>query len=348
MTILLVKLKKEKKWIEFSSIYFELKLFKVKFSHNESLQLMYKNKDTAEKIKYLCENCGSVVECGWLKFVVNQIKKNKCLCRICSIKTKENREKISKRTRQAMQSQIVKKNHSIGQKKRFQREDERKKRSILSKEIISRPGMKEFISKQTKKAMSKIPSYELVATKNMTNSEKKDFYKAIGEKISIGYNKKVYEKMIKSRNQHFSNNKKAQGKIITQTRKRNLLNMTVPQKKVTQFLYELNAFTVIPEFPINVWDDERFTKKFIISDIYIKELNLIIEVLGDYWHKYFISYLQHDNVNFNNENLYDIYVRDLEKDLIYKTLNFNIIYFFQENLSNSNWEQMLLEQILGI
>ena len=347
MVILSIKqvlLKNSNEWIDYDESQFEFKNIKLKCSKKESLHLMYKNVPVV-RVRYSCDVCGIVRESDWGKYKNQQYLKNKCMCRLCSIQTEENKNKISERTKRAMQTDIVKKHHSEAQKKRFQRKEERLKSSIRSKEIMSRDGMKQLVRERTKQAMASIPKEELVSTKNMTHEQILEHYKKIGQKIHENYNEETKLKCQKSTQEHFFNNIKAQNKAINGFRNGQLKKISAPQKMVSDFLKSYKDFDVIEEFPINVWDDIEYDKKFLLCDIYIQNLNVVIEVMGDYWHKYFLDKLNGIKTKKDNDNLLKTYNNDLIKDKIYKSKKINVIYFQEEELKQENWREMLIKKI---
>lgn len=344
MPIKQILLKNQNEWLDYDETKAEFKNVKLKGAHKESLHLMYNNMPTV-RLRYTCDSCGVERESDWGKYKVQQYLKNKCLCRLCSIQTEENKKKVSERTTQAMHTDVVRKHHSEAQKKRFQRKEERLKSSIRSKEIMSRDGMKQLIRERTKKAMASIPRKELISTKNMTHEQILEHYKKIGQKIYENYNEETKLKCQKSTQEHFFNNIKAQNKAINGFRNGQLKKISEPQKIVSDFLKSYKDFDVIEEFPINVWDDIEFDKKFLLCDIYIQNLNVAIEVMGNWWHKYFLDELNGIKTKKDNDNLLKIYNNDLIKDEIYKSQKINIIYFQEEELKQENWRETLIKKI---
>jgi len=168
------------------------------------------------------------------------------------MKTDEHKKMISERTKAAMNTEIVRKHHSESQRKRFQREEERIKSSIRSKEIMSRTGMKDLISERTKEAMKRIPREELVSTKNMTNEEVIEYRKRVGRAISAVFTEETKNKIIAAINKHYKEDYFLQCKMITATRKNTLKRMSQIQAMCTDYLKAINCYRVIPEFPINV------------------------------------------------------------------------------------------------
>lgn len=116
MSIKQVLLKNSNEWIDFDESQFKFKNIRLKCSKKESLHLMYKDIPVV-RVRYSCDVCGIVRESDWGKYKNQQYLKNKCMCRLCSIQTEENKNKISERTKRAMQTDIVKKHHSEAQKK---------------------------------------------------------------------------------------------------------------------------------------------------------------------------------------------------------------------------------------
>ena len=344
MPIKQILLKNSNEWIDYDESQFEFKNIKLKCSKKESLHLMYKNVPVV-RVRYSCDVCGIVRESDWGKYKNQQYLKNKCMCRLCSIQTEENKNKISERTKRAMQTDIVKKHHSEAQKKRFQRKEERLKSSIRSKEIMSRDGMKQLVRERTKQAMASIPKEELVSTKNMTPEQIVDYRRRIGQKISENYNEETKRKCLESREKHFANNIEAQNKIINASRNNQLKTISEPQRVVTEFLQSYGEFDIVEEFPINVWDDSKFDKSFVLSDIYIKNLNIIVEVMGNWWHKYFLADLDGQEIEKDNKDLLKVYHKDLIKDEIYKSKQFNVIYFQETELETERWKETLIKRI---
>ena len=344
MSIKQVLLKNSNEWIDFDESQFEFKNIRLKCSKKESLHLMYKDIPVV-RVRYSCDVCGIVRESDWGKYKNQQYLKNKCMCRLCSIQTEENKNKISERTKRAMQTDIVKKHHSEAQKKRFQRKEERLKSSIRSKEIMSRDGMKQLVRERTKQAMASIPKEELVSTKNMTPEQTVDYRRRIGQKISENYNEETKRKCLESREKHFANNIEAQNKIINASRNNQLKTISEPQRVVTEFLQSYGEFDIVEEFPINVWDDSKFDKSFVLSDIYIKNLNIIVEVMGNWWHKYFLADLDGQEIEKDNKDLLKVYHKDLIKDEIYKSKQFNVIYFQETELETERWKETLIKRI---
>lgn len=344
MPIKQILLKNSNEWIDYDESQFEFKNIRLKCSKNESLHLMYKGIPVV-RVRYSCDVCGIVRESDWGKYKNQQYLKNKCMCRLCSIQTEENKNKISERTKRAMQTDIVKKHHSEAQKKRFQRKEERLKSSIRSKEIMSRDGMKQLVRERTKQAMASIPKEELVSTKNMTPEQILDYRRRIGQKISENYNEETKRKCLESREKHFANNIEVQNKIINASRNNQLKTISEPQRVVTEFLQSYGEFDIVEEFPINVWDDSKFDKSFVLSDIYIKNLNIIVEVMGNWWHKYFLADLDGQEIEKDNKDLLKVYHKDLIKDEIYKSKQFNVIYFQETELETERWKETLIKRI---
>ena len=344
MPIKQILLKNSNEWIDYDESQFEFKNIRLKCSKKESLHLMYKDIPVV-RVRYSCDVCGIVRESDWGKYKNQQYLKNKCMCRLCSIQTEENKNKISERTKRAMQTDIVKKHHSEAQKKRFQRKEERLKSSIRSKEIMSRDGMKQLVRERTKQAMASIPKEELVSTKNMTPEQIVDYRRRIGQKISENYNEETKRKCLESREKHFANNIEAQNKIIFAIRKNNLKKISEPQKIVTDFLKSNNNFDIVEEYPINIWDNMEYDTRFLLCDIYIKNLNIVIEVMGNWWHKYFLSELDNEKIIKDNDVLLKVYNKDLMKDKIYKSKHIHVIYFQEKELEKNNWRDTLLEKI---
>ena len=344
MPIKQILLKNSNEWIDYDESQFEFKNIRLKCSKKESLHLMYKDIPVV-RVRYSCDVCGVVRESDWGKYKNQQYLKNKCMCRLCSIQTEENKNKISERTKRAMQTDIVKKHHSEAQKKRFQRKEERLKSSIRSKEIMSRDGMKQLVRERTKQAMASIPKEELVSTKNMTPEQIVDYRRRIGQKISENYNEETKRKCLESREKHFANNIEAQNKIINASRNNQLKTISEPQRVVTEFLQSYGEFDIVEEFPINVWDDSKFDKSFVLSDIYIKNLNIIVEVMGNWWHKYFLADLDGQEIEKDNKDLLKVYHKDLIKDEIYKSKQFNVIYFQETELETERWKETLIKRI---
>lgn len=344
MSIKQILLKNSNEWIDFDESQFEFKNIRLKCSKKESLHLMYKDIPVV-RVRYSCDVCGIVRESDWGKYKNQQYLKNKCMCRLCSIQTEENKNKISERTKRAMQTDIVKKHYSEAQKKRFQRKEERLKSSIRSKEIMSRDGMKQLVRERTKQAMASIPKEELVSTKNMTPEQTVDYRRRIGQKISENYNEETKRKCLESREKHFANNIEAQNKIINASRNNQLKTISEPQRVVTEFLQSYGEFDIVEEFPINVWDDSKFDKSFVLSDIYIKNLNIIVEVMGNWWHKYFLADLDGQEIEKDNKDLLKVYHKDLIKDEIYKSKQFNVIYFQETELETERWKETLTKRI---
>ena len=119
MPIKQILLKNQNEWLDYDETKAEFKNVKLKGAHKESLHLMYNNMPTV-RLRYTCDSCGVERESDWGKYKVQQYLKNKCLCRLCSIQTEENKKKVSERTTQAMHTDVVRKHHSEAQKKRFQ------------------------------------------------------------------------------------------------------------------------------------------------------------------------------------------------------------------------------------
>lgn len=344
MPIKQILLKNSNEWIDYDESQFEFKNIRLKCSKNESLHLMYKDIPVV-RVRYSCDVCGIVRESDWGKYKNQQYLKNKCMCRLCSIQTEENKNKISERTKRAMQTDIVKKHHSEAQKKRFQQKEEKLKSSIRSKEIMSRDGMKQLVRERTKQAMASIPKEELISTKNMTPEQIVDYRRRIGQKISENYNEETKRKCLESREKHFANNIEAQNKIINASRNNQLKTISEPQRVVTEFLQSYGEFDIVEEFPINVWDDLKFDKSFVLSDIYIKNLNIIVEVMGNWWHKYFLADLDGQEIEKDNKDLLKVYHKDLIKDEIYKSKQFNVIYFQETELETERWKETLIKRI---
>jgi len=80
--------------------------------------------------------------------------------------------------------------------------------------------------------------------------------------------------------------------------------------------------------------------------LYISNYNLIIEVLGNYWHKCFICNLKNIPMCENIEDrLLNVLKKDIEKDEIYKSLGFNVLYVFESDFENECWKENLIERI---
>lgn len=344
MPIKQILLKNQNEWLDYDETKAEFKNVKLKGAHKESLHLMYNNMPTV-RLRYTCDSCGVERESDWGKYKVQQYLKNKCLCRLCSIQTEENKKKVSERTTQAMHTDVVRKHHSEAQKKRFQREEERLKNSLRGKEIMSREGMRQLVSERTQQAMDLIPREKLCPTKNMTPEQIVDYRRRIGQKISENYNEETKRKCLKSREKHFANNIEAQNKIINASRNNQLKTISEPQRVVTEFLQSYGEFDIVEEFPINVWDDSKFDKSFVLSDIYIKNLNIIVEVMGNWWHKYFLADLDGQEIEKDNKDLLKVYHKDLIKDEIYKSKQFNVIYFQETELETERWKETLIKRI---
>lgn len=338
MNIIKIK-QKNSDWIEtlgnYNFIEMELKKGKPK------LQLIYNNQRT-ERLIYECDNCKKLIETSWYKFLNNQYQKNKCLCQKCSMSQDNVKELISKNTKLAMKNEKVKNNCSNAQKERWKREEEINKRKLISKEIINRDGMIEFISSRTKCEMNKLNTKEIRNPyKNMDEKTKKDYLYKVGKSISNNYNEQTKVKTNTTRTKSFKNNLNMQNKIIFSTKNRLMKERSQIQKMVSNYILNIKRFDFDEEFVINLYNNENYNMSFIIIDFANEQFKYAIEVLGNYYHDGIIEHLKGESKENILKNCNDFkknrFIRDLERDSYFKDNQWKILYITEDELFNSNW-----------
>lgn len=331
-------------WIDINLNDYEIKIMELK-KGRPFLHLIYNN-DITFKVIYKCNNCAKEIETSWKKFVFQQIQKNKCLCQKCSAGTEQNKIKISEKTKEAMQTSVVKQNCSNAQKQRWQREEELIKRSVISQEIIQRPGMRQYISERTKESMSKLNTKELCnPAKLMNEVEKKQFYSKIGKTISERYNDNTKNKCIATRKNTFKDKNK-QEKFIESTRKKLLKQKSTIQLLIDNYFKHTLNIDINEEYPINLYD-LNCEYKFMLIDIVILNKKIAIEVLGDFFHQGFIKYYfdnksEQEVINqYNDDFNLTRFKKDLFKHNFLVNNDWKILYITQYQIFNDNWMKII-------
>ena len=340
-------MQKDNVWIDVNEGDYEIKTLELKKGKPRK-HLIYNNNITM-RVLYECEQCGKQVETSWGKFNMQHIEKNNFLCRICTIKSKENREKISKKTKEAMNNVELRNHLSKKQHERWAIEENRIERSKISKEIINRPNMKEFISLRTKEEMNKLDTKKICNPyKNMTEEEKKLYLSNIGFKNSKeGRGEEKHNNVVKKFNEtrnKLIKNKNFQNNMINGIRKSNMSKISNNQKIVNNYINKIynGKYKIEYEYPINLYDiDAEY--EFLLIDI-VLDGRVAIEVSGNYYHDALNLYLSGKN---SKEEIYDkykdsefhtkIFKKDLFKMDYLKNNGFKLYYITEEDIINCNF-----------
>jgi len=123
-------------------------------------------------------------------------------------------------------------------------------------------------------------------------------------------------------------NKEKMSEKLKETRRKGKIKSVITSKKEKEIIKELSK--------IGYKSEQSFKVDTKICDIYIKELNLIIEYFGDYWHcnpkKYDKNYFNHKK-NMTAKEIWDY---DSKKIDLIKSYGYNLIVIWESDLENDN------------
>ena len=123
-------------------------------------------------------------------------------------------------------------------------------------------------------------------------------------------------------------NKEKMSEKLKETRRKGKIKSVITSKKEKEIIKEL--------YKIGYKSEQSFKVDTKICDIYIKELNLIIEYFGDYWHcnpkKYEENYFNQKK-NMTAKEIWDY---DSKKIDLIKSYGYNLIVIWESDLENDN------------
>lgn len=341
----IIKIKqRDNKWITINSpLEYEIKTIELK-KGKPTLHLIYNN-DITFKVIYKCNDCAREIETRWSRFVKTQINNNKCLCQKCTMKLDVVKDKISISTRIAMDNDDLRKHLSLKQNERWSNVEEREKRKLISQEIISRDGMREYISRRTTEEMNKLNTSELCnPTKYMTDDEKKEYYRRIAVTKRANYNETTKKRYLESL-QKTMKNKKNQNNVINGLRTTQLKKQSNNQKIVVSYIKKNNINInddIIEEYPINLYDCD-YKYKFLLIDIVLIKNKIAIEISGNYYHDAFNDYLnglsiEEVNLKYKDNKFHlDRFAKDLFKQEYLTKSGWKLYYITENEIINCDF-----------